>query len=277
MLSSAVYSGMATHITTTEKNSEIFMSADETFMIITKRESRVLRRVCMEVPVESNKTQWDLVKGDCNVQSTTVKQHVIGNVTTAHIGYLFYLLEGSTISIQLQARSGKGSVRIYVAKNNSEVNKLEQKCMDGELKQAFLNCSVEPAGECGIECQTAAHYYICFPNTSTLNFTIALSKVQHNISEYEACNNEKSAPTHRCCKLSLNPAECVFISATCEEASCLHSPVNVITLTVLGNHVTGSLAAGTIILLVGLVGVVSTCALVYCKVHHCFRGLQFNL
>lgn len=297
IVSSAVSSGVAVHIAATKKNSEIFMSPDETYKTTGKWDHLVLKAVCMEVPLERSETHWDLIKGDSNVHSTTTVTQYINGTATEYVGYLFYLLEKSTISAELQ---GIGYFRIYEAKDISEVSNLEQKCLNGD-EQAFSHCKVEQGTP--VKCETtieypAAHYYVCIaptPDTqSQIHFSVTLTKVQYNTSEYETCDdgtcdsgtcdsesaaltqNSKTTQLHhvQCCKLSLKRSECVFVSATCEDPSFLHSPVNV-TLTAHGRkYMTVSLVAFAVILSLGLIMVVSMYALACYKFHHQDRDVK---
>lgn len=296
MVTVAVYSGVNTNIATDKTNTKIFLSANETYNIVDGGQSPVLRRVCMEV--DNSATEWELMKGSCDAlhQINFIPDHqVIQGTATTSVGYLFYLLKGSHIYVEVFG--GSGYIRFYRATDASEVNKLEEYCMNGE-ESLWLHCEVKE-NETTTACNTPvvqdpAHYYLCFFPAQPMPFRIDTEKMLYNTSEYEPCrvyylDNEgrgvSTISVYKCCELSHNlfhalaSPGCVLVSASCEDVGCLNRAVNITITSVGQKDVTGGVAAAVVVVAAVLVVMVAMCAMVEYKVRHQdrhIRGFQFD-
>lgn len=274
LLSIAVYSGVATTLATSKTNGEIFMSANETYSIASGAQSVVLQRVRMEV--NNSTTHWRLLQGRCDaVHQTKLKlhQHIEKNTTT-NVGYLFYLLNGSKLSVTVQ---GSGNIKLYRERDASKVNQLEWRCINNE--ESWLSCDEV----CNVTVDSA-HYYVCSLPDEPMSFDIDIEKVQYNISEYEPCpvyyhNDEASIASE--CEMSQNlfHPECVFISASSDDVTYLSHAVGV-TVTAVGRRdVTGSLAGAAAATALVVAITVVMFAMVRYRVRHqdkCMKGFQFD-
>ena len=280
LLGGAVYSGVATTSATEKTSRKIFMSANETYNIVAGDQSAVLQRVCVEV--DNTATSWDMLQGNCDaMHNITDHQHITGSAQET-MGYFFYLLRGSRISVKAQ---GNGDIRIYQESDPSKVNQLEELCLNDEEPPP---CEIHHPEDdiCQLPIQVSAHYYLCFSPNDTIAFEIDAEKVMYNTSEYEQCQDKPSAiSVHKCCDLSQNlfrklaSPQCILVSATSEDISYLEHAINV-TITAEGSWVTtGSLAAVASVVAVVLAIVVTMCVMVQYRVGHRhghIRGFQFD-
>ncbi len=240
---------------------EIYLPPNITYNINDGRQSSVLKSIC----TREDKIEWRLLIGSCGIlkdpenNTEVIVGHLNESESKSHS--LYYLLSGSTISIERIGRHGRGRAKIYSVKAPSNFTSCDE---ESTPLHTYHLWGRQGESRHDIKINKSAYYHVCiFSEGKFLNYNLTLYNLIYNTSRCHECCEESA--TCNCCMFSnffeeLVTPECVFISAITTNTT-VHFTLEIETSNTGAKWLSGLLASMMVIIFAAMI----ICGIMGCR------------